>query len=293
MNIHHTVGIDLVAMSVNDLVVQGAEPLFFLDYFATSHIDVAQAVKVVEGIAKGCVDSGCALLGGETAEMPGMYSGEDYDLAGFAVGVVERGDVLPRPSLVGDVVLGVPSSGLHSNGFSLARHIINLHGLDYHSRAPFVPPPGYAATFGKNDNCLPTIGECLLVPTKLYAKSLVPLARQRLIKGMAHITGGGLYENIPRVLDDSVGVKLDAATWPMPEMFTWLGRLGNVAHAELARTLNCGIGMVLIAAPEKVAAVQAALREVNETAYVIGEVVKRGEGERQVEIVNMETAWKY
>jgi phosphoribosylaminoimidazole synthetase len=269
-------------MSVNDLVVQGAEPLFFLDYYATSRLDVRTAVSVLEGVAAGCRESGCALLGGETAEMPGMYHPGDYDLAGFAVGVVERHLVLPKVCAVGDVILGLPSSGVHSNGFSLVRHLVALHGLDYAGPLPFAP----------TDPAHRTLADALLAPTRLYVKTCVPLARRGLLVAMAHITGGGLRENIPRFLPDDHAVRLDATTWPLLPVFAWLARLANLSAHELGRTFNCGIGMVLAVRLEHVNTVCDALAAQGERVYRIGVVEPRASPEApQVVIDHTETAW--
>ncbi|KZT36603.1 phosphoribosylamine--glycine ligase [Sistotremastrum suecicum HHB10207 ss-3] len=258
-NIHDTVGIDLVAMSVNDLIVQGAEPLFFLDYYGCSKLDVPVATQVVKGIAEGCLQAGCALVGGETAEMPGMYSGDDYDLAGFAVGAVERHLVLPRNDIqAGDVLLGMPSSGVHSNGFSLIRKIVERSGLTYTSPCPW--------------DASKTLGAELLTPTKIYVKELLPAIHKGLLKGMSHITGGGFTENIPRVLPKHLGCYVDAAAWSLPPVFRFLQKNGNVASTEMARTFNNGIGMVLIVGSGDVTAVQELL-----TAGGLSESVRMGE----------------
>ncbi|WP_422024968.1 phosphoribosylformylglycinamidine cyclo-ligase [Pyruvatibacter mobilis] len=232
-----TVGIDLVAMCVNDLIVQGAEPLFFLDYFATGHLDVAAAAQVVSGIAEGCSQSGCALIGGETAEMPGMYQGDDFDLAGFAVGAAERGTLLPRQDIAaGDIILGLASSGLHSNGFSLVRKLIADAGAKLDAPAPF-------------DTNAATLGEALLTPTRLYVTPLLEPIRDGRIKALAHITGGGFSENIPRVLPKTLAADIDYASWELPPVFRWLQGLGGMTDAELHRTFNCGIGMVAVVSP--------------------------------------------
>ncbi|XP_075237558.1 trifunctional purine biosynthetic protein adenosine-3 Gart [Lycorma delicatula] len=232
---HTTIGIDLVAMCVNDILAQGAEPLFFLDYFATSKLDIHLAKNVISGIAEGCRQAGCALVGGETAEMPGLYSNNDYDLAGFAIGIVERDSLLPHLNAVsdGDIVIGLPSSGVHSNGFSLVRQIISKSGLNYDSPAPF----------SRNGF---TIGDELLIPTKIYVNQVLPTLQKGLINCLAHITGGGLLENIPRVLPDNLKVSLDANTWYIPPVFAWLSMIGGVPELEMVRTFNCGIGLVLI-----------------------------------------------
>ncbi len=263
--LHGTVGIDLVAMCVNDLVVQGAEPLVFLDYFATGKLDVETARTVVAGIAEGCRQAGCALIGGETAEMPGMYEGGDYDLAGFSVGAVERDAVLTGSGVAdGDVVLGLASSGLHSNGFSLVRKVVELQGLDYAAPAPF-------------DSQRP-LGEALLEPTRIYVKSCLAAIRGGGVHALAHITGGGLIENLPRVLPDGLAALLDAAAWPEPPVFGWLAEAGGIAHHEMHRTFNCGVGMALVVAPESVAAVRATLAGAGETVFEIGRIAGRGDG---------------
>ncbi len=233
----NTVGIDLVAMCVNDLIVQGAEPLFFLDYFATGHLDVEAAAQVISGIAEGCLQSGCALIGGETAEMPGMYAGDDFDLAGFAVGAAERGTLLPRSDMAaGDIIVGLDSSGLHSNGFSLVRRLLADSASKLDAPAPFETPAA-------------TLGEALLTPTQLYVKQLLPSLKARRVKALAHITGGGFSENIPRVLPDHLGADIDFTTWALPPVFAWLQSLGGMSDDEMRRTFNCGIGMVAVTAP--------------------------------------------
>ncbi len=252
---HDTVGIDLVAMCVNDLVVQGATPLFFLDYFATGALDVAQAASVVAGIAEGCRQAGCALVGGETAEMPGMYHGGDYDLAGFSVGAAERDALLPRDVGPGDVLLGLASSGVHSNGFSLARRVLAASGLGLDAPCPFGPG---------------TMGEALLTPTRIYVKSLLALHGAGLLKAAAHITGGGLPGNVPRVLPEGMTAVIDGSAWTAPPVFPWLARTGGVATEEMLRVFNCGIGMVVVVAPANVEAALAMLAEAGETAMRIG-----------------------
>jgi phosphoribosylformylglycinamidine cyclo-ligase len=264
---HDTVGIDLVAMCVNDLVVQGAEPLFFLDYFASGKLDVTAGRTIVAGIAEGCRQAGCALIGGETAEMPGMYAGKDYDLAGFAVGAVERDQVIDgRTVRPGDAVLGLAASGLHSNGFSLVRRVVSETGLDWSAPAPFAS--------GK------TVAEALLPPTRIYVKSLLALCRAApgtpgLVKAMAHITGGGLIENVPRVIPDDVTVEIDAASWPLPPVFAWLARAGRIGAAEMTRVFNCGIGMVVIVADAEAKSAERLLSEAGETVYRLGRVTPR------------------
>ncbi|MFZ5690767.1 MAG: phosphoribosylformylglycinamidine cyclo-ligase [Pseudomonadota bacterium] len=265
---HDTIGIDLVAMSVNDLVVQGAEPLFFLDYFACSKLDPETGAKVVAGIAHGCRESGCALIGGETAEMPGLYQPGDYDLAGFAVGAAERGTILPRADIAaGDVVIGLASSGVHSNGFSLVRKIVERSGLGFEAPAPFAP--------GK------TLGEALLVPTRLYVKPcLAAIRKTGAVKALAHITGGGFPDNIPRALPKPLGAEIDLSKVHALPVFRWLAKEGGVAVPEMLRTFNCGIGMVAIVAPDRTDDVLAELREHGETATAIGIVVPAAGGER-------------
>ena len=264
-NRHDTIGIDLVAMCVNDLVVQGAEPLFFLDYFATGKLDVAAGTAIVGGIAAGCREAGCALIGGETAEMPGMYAKDDYDLAGFSVGIVERDTVVTGETVAaGDVVLGLASSGVHSNGYSLVRRIVADQGLRYDAPAPF--------------DRSRSLGEALLTPTRIYVKSCLAAVRGRRIKALAHITGGGLTENVPRVLPESVAAEIDAHGWPLPPVFAWLMRAGGVAPQEMARTFNCGIGMVAVVAAADADAVTAELTEAGETVHRIGRIVARPAG---------------
>nr|VWO94286.1 ATP-grasp domain-containing protein [Ganoderma boninense] len=260
VGIHDFVGIDLVAMSVNDLLVQGAEPLYFLDYFACSKLDVQTASRVVKGIADGCIQARCALIGGETAEMPSMYHGDDYDLAGFAVGAVERHLILPQPTVApGDILLGLPSSGLHSNGFSLVRKVVALAGLSYGDPCPW--------------DASITLGRALLEPTRIYVKSVLPAAQAGLLKGMSHITGGGFVENIPRILPRGTGCFIDASTWELPPVFRFLMQRGGVAPLEMARTFNNGIGMVLVVAPEAVAQAIEVLQSAGETNVIrLGEV---------------------
>jgi len=266
---HDTVGIDLVAMSVNDVLVQGAEPLFFLDYFACGKLDVDVAADVVKGIAAGCELAGCALIGGETAEMPGMYPDGEYDLAGFCVGVVEKSRVIDGRSIApGDAVLGLASSGAHSNGYSLVRRILDRANIDL--SAPFD---------GR------TLGEAILAPTRIYVKPVLALMQRVQVKGLAHITGGGLVENVPRVLADDVRAVLEKSAWPRPSLFDWLQREGNVAEAEMHRVFNCGIGMVIVVADSEAEAALAFLREAGETAYRIGRIESRPSGEPQTVVV--------
>ncbi len=261
--LHATVGIDLVAMCVNDLVVQGAEPLFFLDYFATGKLAPEEAATVIGGIAEGCRQAGAALIGGETAEMPGMYAEGDYDLAGFAVGIVERTRLLPRGDVAeGDVLLGLASSGVHSNGFSLVRRIVAASGLAYEDAAPFAPET--------------PLGAALLAPTRIYVKPLLAaLAASDALKAMAHITGGGFVDNIPRVLPDAVAATVDLDRIAVPPVFGWLARAGGVAEREMLRTFNCGIGMVLVVDPAGEAAVIEALVAAGETVTPLGRIVPR------------------
>ncbi|KAF2989243.1 phosphoribosylformylglycinamidine cyclo-ligase [Methylocystis sp. MJC1] len=255
---HATIGVDLVAMCVNDLVVQGAEPLFFLDYYATGKLDPEVAASVVKGISDGCVKAGCALLGGETAEMPGLYSRSDYDLAGFAVGAVDRRSLLPREVHIGDVAFGLPSSGVHSNGFSLVRRIVKDTGLSWNATAPFAPEM--------------TLARALLEPTRIYVKPLLAaLKRTSHIRALAHITGGGFPDNIPRVLPKGLGVSLDLSAFEVPRVFKWLAKTGDVAESEMLRTFNCGIGMVVFAAKEGADEVETILRDVGEKPVRIGE----------------------
>ena len=256
---HATVGIDLVAMCVNDLIVQGAEPLFFLDYLASATLDSDVAATVVAGIADGCRIAGCALIGGETAEMPGMYAAGDYDLAGFSVGAVERGQQLSGDRVApGDVLLGLASSGAHSNGFSLIRKLVERGGARLDRPAPF--------------DIEMLLGDALLVPTRIYVRALLPAIRAQRISALAHITGGGLLENIPRVLPAGCHAHVDAGAWPLPPLFAWLQAQGRIEPSELARTFNCGIGMVLAVAPSHVDALIADLTAAGETVHVIGRV---------------------
>jgi len=275
---HDTIGIDLVAMSVNDLVVQGAEPLFFLDYFATGKLDVAAGRDIVSGIAEGCRQAGCALIGGETAEMPGMYAGKDYDLAGFAVGAAERGQILTGADVAaGDIILGLASSGVHSNGYSLVRRIIEKADLSYEDDAPFQPGT--------------KLGDALLTPTRIYVKPVLAAVRAGTVKALAHITGGGLTDNIPRVLPEGLGVALDAKAWPLLPVFRWMAESAALSDDDLARTFNCGIGMVVIVAPDKADEAQRILSEAGESVYRIGEVQPAiGDVERVV-IDGVDAAW--
>jgi len=275
---HDTIGIDLVAMCVNDIVVTGAEPLFFLDYFATARLDPAVARDVVAGIAEGCRAAGCALIGGETAEMPGLYAPGDYDLAGFAVGAVERDAVLTGDDIViGDIVIGLASDGLHSNGFSLVRRVVELVQGNYGDAAPFARET--------------TFGDALLTPTRIYVPSCLAAARAGLVKAMAHITGGGLVENLPRMLPDGMALDIDATAWPLDPTAAWLAETGGIAADELARTFNCGIGMAAIVAPSDVAATEEVFIEHGETPYRIGKVTARAPGAPPIVIHGMAAAW--
>lgn len=266
LNKHDTIGIDLVAMCVNDLIVCGAEPLFFLDYYATGGLNISTATAVVTGIGEGCKMAGCALIGGETAEMPGMYTGEDYDLAGFSVGVVEKKEIIDQKKVaVGNTLIGVASSGPHSNGYSLIRKIIDRSGATLDQ------------SFGAS-----TLGETLLTPTKIYVKAIQALQSQISINGIAHITGGGITENLPRVLPDDAQARIDLKSWQRPEIFDWLKREGNVEDAEMLRTFNCGLGMILCVAAGDAEQTMSILNSHNESASIIGEIVTKADGESSV-----------
>lgn len=270
LNRHDTVGQDLVAMSVNDILVQGAEPLFFLDYFACGKLDVDTAADVVKGIATGCELAGCALIGGETAEMPGMYPAGEYDLAGFAVGAVEKSEIIDGSTIVpGDVVLGLASSGAHSNGYSLIRKIIE------------VAKPDLDADFEGRP-----LRDVVLEPTRIYVKPLLALINSRagLVKGMAHITGGGITENVPRILAEHLTARIDAGSWVLPPLFQWLKSAGNVADQEMYRVFNCGIGMVVIVAREDAAGAITQLEQAGEKVFAIGHIASRSEGEAQTTV---------
>jgi phosphoribosylformylglycinamidine cyclo-ligase len=257
---HDTIGIDLVAMSVNDLVVQGAEPLFFLDYYACGRLEPKIGAAVVGGISIGCREAGCALIGGETAEMPGVYQGEDYDLAGFAVGAVERDAILPRSDIQeGDVILGLASSGVHSNGYSLVRKVIEKTGLPWEAPSPFMTGQ--------------SLGDAILTPTRIYVKACIAAIREtNAVKGMAHITGGGFPDNIPRILPKRLGARIDLARIAVPPVFQWLASAGVIAQSEMLRTFNCGIGMIVITAPKDVAAITKAFERLGETVATLGKV---------------------
>lgn len=279
---HGTIGIDLVAMCVNDVLAQGAEPLFFLDYFATGKLQVEEAASVISGIASGCKESGCALVGGETAEMPGMYGPSHYDLAGFAVGAVRRSDVLPKYDQIRpetDVAIGLASSGIHSNGFSLVRHLISHHGIDV------MTTPSYRKNCGDS-----RIIDDLLAPTRLYVQPVLPLMKRGLIKAAAHITGGGITENLPRVIPNDVAVELDASKWTMPPVMRWLAcELGQMESREILRTFNCGLGMILIVDVSHAADVIQSLKLGGfPDVCVIGKVLQRSAGVDQVQVKNVE-----
>ena len=252
-----TIGIDLVAMCVNDLVCQGAEPLLFLDYFATGKLNVDQATRIISGIAAGCAQSGCALVGGETAEMPGMYHGDDFDLAGFAVGAMERGGDLPKGVTEGDVLLGLASDGVHSNGYSLVRKVVDLAGLGWQDKAPFA------------DGAL---GAALLTPTRLYVKQALAAIRAGGVRALAHITGGGLTENLPRVLPEGLGAEIDLDAWTLPPVFCWLAQTGGLAPAELLKTFNAGIGMVAVVSADRAGAITDLLSAKGEIVYPLGRI---------------------
>jgi phosphoribosylformylglycinamidine cyclo-ligase len=261
---HATIGIDLVAMNVNDLVVQGAEPLFFLDYFACGKLETEVAKTVIAGIAEGCREAGCALIGGETAEMPGLYEPGDYDLAGFAVGAVERTGILPRPDVeAGDALLALPSSGVHSNGFSLARRVVERSGLKWTDRALFAADK--------------TLGEAFLAPTRIYVRQLLATLREMpgAVKALAHITGGGLTENLPRILPETLSAEIDLGSFSLPAVFDWLKREGALDDAEMLKTFNCGVGMVVVTSAEKADSVAAALRTLGEAPWRLGHLVPR------------------
>ncbi|MGR3614828.1 MAG: phosphoribosylformylglycinamidine cyclo-ligase [Paracoccaceae bacterium] len=251
------VGVDLVAMCVNDLVCQGAEPLFFLDYFATGKLDTETAARIIEGIAEGCVRSGCALIGGETAEMPGMYPDGDFDLAGFSVGAMERGTALPANVAAGDVLLGLASDGVHSNGYSLVRKLVEVSGLNWDSDCPFAEG---------------SLGEVLLTPTRLYVKQALAAVRAGGVHALAHITGGGLTENLPRVLPDDLGADIDLDAWDLPAVFRWMAQTGGIVEAEMLKTFNCGIGMVISVDAAKADEIEALLRAEGENVHRLGTV---------------------
>ncbi len=272
--VHNTVGVDLVAMCANDLVVQGAEPLFFLDYFACGRLDVEVTRSVIAGIAEGCRQAGCALIGGETAEMPGMYQADDYDLAGFAVGAVERRNILPKPTISpGDIIIGLRSSGAHSNGYSLIRKLIELNDLDYASPAPFAEDT--------------TLGEALLVPTRIYVKSLLSAVQTcKGIKGFAHVTGGGFVENIPRILPEGSVAHIDLGTIEPPPVFGWLQSAGGMDEREMLTTFNCGVGMICVVAEQHADGVMLTLAEMGEEVVRLGEIAAARQNGEPVEFLN-------
>jgi phosphoribosylformylglycinamidine cyclo-ligase len=273
-----TIGFDLVAMCVNDLVVQGAEPLFFLDYYATGGLQLDRASTIIESIANGCLEAGCALIGGETAEMPGIYQGIEIDIAGFAVGAVERGEVITGKNIqAGDVVLGCASTGVHSNGYSLVRKVVEHLKADYSKPASFSPHQ--------------TLGEALLTPTRIYVKSCLAAAKTGDVQGFVHITGGGLIDNIPRVLPEGLGVELDAKSWFIPEVFNWLQKSGNIPAIEMLRTFNCGIGMAVIVRPDKAAAIKTLLEQHGEEVYTIGQVVPHAADRDYVHFNHLPEQW--
>ncbi|NOD96003.1 phosphoribosylformylglycinamidine cyclo-ligase [Ruegeria sp. HKCCD6228] len=253
------VGVDLVAMCVNDLICQGAEPLFFLDYFATGRLDTDTAARIIEGIAEGCAQSGCALIGGETAEMPGMYPDGDFDLAGFAVGAMERGADLPAGVQAGDVLLGLASNGVHSNGYSLVRKLVELSGLGWDSPSPF----------GEGN-----LGEALLTPTRLYVKPALAAVRAGGVHALAHITGGGLTENLPRVLPQGLGAQIDLDSWQLPPVFGWMAKTGSIVESEMLKTFNCGIGLIVVCTADKADELSALLADAGETVARIGTVTE-------------------
>ena len=260
---HDTIGIDLVAMCVNDIIVQGAEPLFFLDYFSTGKLDVEAGTQIVTGIAEGCKQADCALIGGETAEMPGMYHGDDYDLAGFCVGAAERGNLLPKQDMkAGDVLVALSSSGPHSNGYSLIRKIVELTGVSWEQEAPFCPDQ--------------TLAEALLTPTRIYVKSILSALKSGFsIKALAHITGGGFTENIPRVLPDTLSAQIDLSSIQVPPVFGWLAKNGDLSEGEMLRTFNCGVGMLVAVSQDEVDALVEALNAEGEDANIVGTLVAR------------------
>ena len=268
LGIHDTIGIDLVAMCVNDLIVAGAEPLFFLDYYATGKLNIDTAAAVVEGIGAGCEQAGCALVGGETAEMPGMYEGEDYDLAGFCVGVAEKSEIIDGSKVkAGNTLIGLASSGPHSNGYSLIRKIIEVSGAKLD------------APLGEK-----TLGEALMAPTRIYVKQILELMKSVQVNALSHITGGGLLENIPRVLPEGTKAVIDTNSWNMPEVFNWLQQQGNVKDRDMFLTFNCGVGMILAVEDDKAEQALQLLKDLGEDAWVIGQIANAADSEEQVEL---------
>jgi phosphoribosylformylglycinamidine cyclo-ligase len=276
---HETIGIDLVAMSVNDLVVQGAEPLFFLDYYACGKLEPEIGAAIVAGISIGCREAGCALIGGETAEMSGVYARDDYDLAGFAVGAAERGQLLPRADIAeGDVIIGLASSGVHSNGYSLVRKVVEKSGVAWREPAPFAPER--------------TLGEAILDPTRIYVKScLAAIRTTKAVKGLAHITGGGFTDNIPRVLPKGLGARIDLGNVPVPPVFKWLASEGGITRDEMLRTFNCGVGMIVIASPKDVGTLTQAFTNAGESAVAIGTIVRASGEVRVVYDGQLDLSW--
>ena len=275
---HSTIGIDLVAMCVNDLVVQGAEPLFFLDYLATGKLDIDAGKELIKGIVQGCKEAGCALIGGETAEMPGLYSTGDYDLAGFSVGAAERDKIIKGNNIKsGDVIFGLASTGVHSNGFSLVRQILSDNNIDYNQTSPF------------SENI--TLGRALLEPTRIYVKSCLNALARGGVHGFAHITGGGLIENIPRIVPQGLKACIDIKKWPLPPVFQWLSEIGNLLPLELVRTFNCGIGMVVICAPEAANDLEVILNESGETVIYIGNIEEATSEEEAIVLAHLDDGW--
>lgn len=298
--VHNTIGIDLVAMCVNDLIVQGAEPLFFLDYFATGHLEQDIAKEVITGVAKGCEISGCALVGGETAEMPGLYMEGDYDLAGFTVGAVDRKNVITGERIQdGDVILGLESNGVHSNGYSLVRKIIADTNSSYDQPCPFTAMVRYQDKDIEKQTLekAQTLGQALLAPTRIYVKSLLKALEIKstdgtpALRGMAHITGGGITENVPRVIPDKLMAIIDASTWELPEVFKWLKAEGKLNNDDMARTLNCGLGMIVICDPEKVESLTKIFTQMGETVHKIGSIEEHKQSDISITLKNLSKAW--
>ncbi|MBX7145727.1 MAG: phosphoribosylformylglycinamidine cyclo-ligase [Alphaproteobacteria bacterium] len=278
LNQHHTIGQDLVAMCVNDLIVQGAEPLFFLDYFATSKLSLPLATEVIKGITQACQESGCSLIGGETAEMPGIYHQSDYDLAGFAVGVVERSKLLPKNTICeGDIIIALPSSGVHSNGFSLVRHLVHHHDISYHNPAPFFPSR--------------SLGDVLLTPTHIYVKSCLEAFKTNLIKGLAHITGGGLLDNIPRILPSNLTAYIDTQSWTIPSVFKWLKKIGNIDPMEMVQVFNCGIGMICLANQTDYPILKEIFAKHHQETFIIGKIGQRNSSNAPVVFNDFKESW--
>lgn len=294
-DVHSTIGIDAVAMCVNDLVVQGAEALFFLDYFATGKLETSVAQSVIEGVAKGCEISGCALIGGETAEMPGLYAKGDYDLAGFTVGAVNRNDLITGETISeGDVILALASNGVHSNGYSLVRKLIRDNNISFSDAAPFEMT---VRMQGADDIKAKTVLDAMIAPTRIYVKQLLEALKIKsadgspAIKGMAHITGGGLSENIPRVLPENTMAWIDAKTWELPAVFKWLKTLGSIENHDLARTLNCGIGMIVICDKMQADRIEKTLKDTGEIVYRVGVIKNRNVSDAPITLENIDEAW--